>query len=331
MPENAKIKQIILPNGTPYDIVDQGARDLIAALNSFTYKLCTAANDTPTGVTWTNGNSTITGSLNAGSSTMNAIYLVPVTRNNKTIYNEYITIDKGENAPANQRYQWEMFGDTDIHLSDFGALAYKNNASGTYSKVKTISVTTQSTTNQTAAVTGSAVPNGGTANYTPAGEISFTNSNKTAAVTGSAVPSGGTANYTPEGEITVKTAGSSTTIHNPTAVTVAKTIVAQAPSNSSHPNNNLTYYSVANEVLSLYQLGYTTGDSITTSDVTGVRTGDAAYDFTGTGTMLTTGNISVPTSATFNGTGTMLTTGNIAVPSSYTATPTFEDATVTVS
>jgi len=119
-----------------------------------------------------------------------------------------------------------MFGDTDIHLSDFGALAYKDSASGTYSKLKSISVTTNATTNKTASVTGSAVPSGGTADYTPAGTISFTNTNKTAAVTGSAVPTGGTANYTPAGNITVKTAGSNTTIHNPTAVTVAKTVVA---------------------------------------------------------------------------------------------------------
>lgn len=325
--ETPKIKQITLPNNTTYDLVDQGARDLIAALNSFTYKLCTAANDTPSGVTWTSGSTNITGTLTAASSTMNVIYLVPVTRNNKTIYNEYITIDKGSGSP---RYQWEMFGDTDIHLSDFGALAYKNSASGTYSKVKSISVSASGTTNKTASVTGSAVPSGGTADYTPAGDITFTNGNKTASVTGSAVPSGGTADYTPAGTIDLKTAGSSTTIHNPTAVTVAKTVVAAAPG-ATAPNNSITYYSVNNEVLKLYQLGYTTGNSITTSDVTGVRTGDAQYNFSGTGTKLTTGNISVPTSATFKGTGTKLTTGNIPVPSSYTATPTFEDQTVTVS
>jgi hypothetical protein len=57
------------------------------------------AADTPSGVTWTSGSSTITGSLAAASTTMNVIYLVPVTRNNKTIYNEYITIDKGSGSP----------------------------------------------------------------------------------------------------------------------------------------------------------------------------------------------------------------------------------------
>ena len=40
--------------------------------------------------------------------------------------------------------------------------------------------------------------------------------------------------------------------------------------------NSLTYYSVADENLSLYQIGYTTGASITTSNVT-VKNGDASY------------------------------------------------------
>ena len=63
---------------------------------------------------------------------------------------------------------------------------------------------------------------------------------------------------------------------------------------------------MAGETLSLYQLGYTTGASISTSEVT-VKTGDAAYEadsptFQGTGARLVTGGISVPTSATFEGT-----------------------------
>ena len=82
-------------------------------------------------------------------------------------------------------------------------------------------------------------------------------------------------------------------------------MVAAAPG-ATAPSNNLTYYAVSGETLSLYQLGYTTGASITTADVT-VKTGDAAYQasapaFTGTGARLVTGNISVPSSATFTGT-----------------------------
>ena len=98
------------------------------------------------------------------------------------------------------------------------------------------------------------------------------------------------ASYTPAGsvaapEISVASAGSTATIHNPTKATVATAVTAAAPG-ATAPNNAIVYYSVADETLSLYQIGYNTGDSITTSDVT-VKTGDAAYSasapaFTGT-------------------------------------------------
>lgn len=232
-------------------------------------------------------------------------------------------------------------------------------STGTFTPSGSVSLTNS---NQTATVS----PAGsGTATYTPAGTISgttFTGASMTS--TGTFTPSGsvsltdetakytvspagsGTATYTPAGNITagaitVKTAGATSTIHNPTKVTVAKTVVTAAPG-ATAPSNALTYYSVANETLSLYQLGYTTGDSITTSDVT-VKTGDAAYEsanptFSGTGVRLQTSNISIPTSAsfsgsegnvsvsgtttgsvsngTFSGTGVRLVTGNISVPSS---------------
>ena len=186
--------------------------------------------------------------------------------------------------------------------------------SPTYTPKGTISGTT---------FTGSSMTSTGT--FTPEGSVSFTNNNQTATV----APAGsGEATYTPAGNITagaisVKTAGSTSTIHNPTKVTVAKTVIAAAP-NATAPANAITYYAVANETLSLYQLGYTTGDSITTSDVT-VKTGDAAYEsanptFSGTGVRLVTGNISVPSSASFTG-----TEGNVSV--SGTTTGSVSDGT----
>ena len=101
------------------------------------------------------------------------------------------------------------------------------------------------------------------------GSLAYKNS-----ASGSVTPTGSVAAPT----ISVKTAGSTDTIKNPTAVTVAKTVTAAAPG-ATAPDNSVTYYSVANETLSLYQIGYTTGDSITTSNVT-VKTGDAAYEAT---------------------------------------------------
>lgn len=114
--------------------------------------------------------------------------------------------------------------------------------------------------------------------YTPAGTIAVN------------AASGSGTSYTPEGSvsaptISVSSAGSTATIHNPTKATVATAVTAAAPG-ATAPSNPITYYSVANETLSLYQIGYNTGDSISTSDVT-VKTGDAAYSastpsFTGT-------------------------------------------------
>lgn len=186
-----------------------------------------------------------------------------------------------------------------------------------------------------------------TGTFTPAGSVGLTTSNKTAAVSKA---SSGTVTYTPQGSvaaptISVATAGSTTTIKNPTSETVAKTVVAVAPG-ATAPANAITYYSVNNENLSFYQLGYTTGASITTSNVT-VKNGDASYEasapaFTGTGVRLVTGNIAVPTSAsftgtegnvtvsgtatgsvsqpTFTGTGARLVTENIQVPATFSAT-----------
>lgn len=163
-----------------------------------------------------------------------------------------------------------------------------------------------------------------TGKFTPDGSVALTTTGVTTTVSKAAT---GTATYTPEGTvaaptITVATAGSTTTIKNPTAETVAKTVVAAAPGTTA-PANNLTYYNVSGETLSLYQLGYTTGDSITTANVT-VKDGDASYtasapEFSGTGARLVTASINIPSSATFTGTEGNLsvsgtTTGSVSQP-----------------
>lgn len=166
---------------------------------------------------------------------------------------------------------WQEFGD----LGALGDMAYADTASGsgTVSGSVTLTKTGKTTTVSEAA--------SGEATYTPDGSVSLT-----------------TTSVTPT--ISVDTPGTTGTIHNPTKQTVAKTVEAVAPGQTA-PSNPVTYYSVANETLSLYQLGYTTGDSITTDDVT-VKTGDASYESSA---------ISVPSSADFTGTGARLVTGSI--------------------
>ena len=345
---NPVISSITLPSGTTYDFKDADARAAIEALSGYV---------TYAGVTTTE--------LEDGSTTN------PVVINGQNVQattGMIVTYQNKEfvwNGSA-----WQEFGD----LSALGEMAYADTASGSYTPQGTISFTNS---NQTATVSAAG---SGDATYTPAGSVSLTNSNVTATVSAA---SSGTATYTPAGSvnltttattpsisasegtssdktfqcsgsvsaptISIGTSGSTTTIHNPTKATVATAVTAAAPG-ASAPTNNLTYYSVANETLSLYQIGYTTGDSISVSDVT-VKTGDASYtagtptftggyvklsngsidvptsaSFSGTGARLVTDNISVPSSASFSGTGARLVTGNISVPSSAS----FSGSTATI-
>lgn len=176
--------------------------------------------------------------------------------------------------------KWHELGDNSA-LQD---LAYKDSAEGTYTPHGTVSQPSFTGTASSVTVTAEDNTSG---NYQPKGTVS--------------APT-----------ISVATAGATTTIKNPTKQTVATTVVAAAP-DAAAPANSLTYYAVSGEVLSLYQLGYTTGDSITTDDVT-VKTGDASYSasapaFTGTkaqisGTVTPVGTVSQPT---FSGTSETIT------------------------
>lgn len=178
----------------------------------------------------------------------------------------------------------------------------------------------------------------GTATYTPEGTVTqpnFTGSSST--FTGSFTPSGsvtisegtGTANYTPEGSvsaptISVGTAGTTTTVKNPTSKTVVTSFTTNTPS-STALSNQVTWCDVSGETLRLYRVAAATGASISTSNVT-VKTGDASYTasaptFTGTGAQLvasfsgTSGSVSVSgtpngtvSQPTFSGTGVRLNT-----------------------
>lgn len=307
-----QISKIMVPSGTVYDLKDATARSQIQALTGGDAVVFMGVSTTPL----TDGGSevpTVGGETKTPAAGQLFFYGTQ----------EYIW------GPDNK---WHGLGSLDT----LGDLAYKNNASTTYTPAGSVSAPTFTGSSSNVTITTTADASG---NYQPAGSISggaFTGASMTS--TGKFTPNGsvtvstkttenktaavsattGTATYTPGGSVTaptisVGTAGTTTSIKNPTAQTVAKTVVAAAP-NTTAPDNNLTYYSVNNEVLSLYQLGYTTGDSITTSNVT-VKTGDASYTasqptFTGTGVRLVTDNIPVPSTydASFSG-----TEGNLSV------------------
>lgn len=296
----ADISKITLPSGTTYDIKDATARAAIGGAIIIRGTTTTALTD--------------------GATTN------PITIDNES----YTAVANDAVFYGNKEFvfdgaKWHEFGD----MTGLGALATKDSASGSYTPAGTVSRPTFTGSSLTS--TGNFTPSGtiavnassgsGTA-YTPEGSISVNAS------------SGSGTSYTPEGSvaaptISVKTAGSTGTVHNPTKVTVAKSVVAAAPG-ATAPSNPITYYAVANETLSLYQIGYTTGDSITTSDLT-VKTGDAAYEatapaFTGTEKKLA-----------FSGTQKKLafsgTQGSVSVsgtPEGTVSQPTFTGTTATI-
>ena len=238
------ISKITLPSGTSYDIKDATARSAIANIHTFDYIVCTQASDTPYGVTWDSGGTTITGTLVASDTTMYKIYLVPQDNATGDYFDEYITVN-----PSGTTYQWEKFGSTQIDIDNLGDLAYKDTASASYTPAGSVSAPT---------FAGSATTSTGT--YTPAGSVS--------------APT-----------VSVSSAGSTATINNPTKKTVVTDMAVADPS-STTATGELVYCSVSSETLSLKKFVETTGDSISTSNVT-VKTGDATYTastptFTGT-------------------------------------------------
>lgn len=311
----ANIKQITLPSGTTYDIVDQGARDLIDALAGYTVFL---------GVTTT--------ALTDGSTTN------PITIDGKSVTataGGIVTYGSAEfifNGTS-----WQAFGD----LSGLGALAYKDSASSSYTPTGNV---TQPT------FTGSAA----TINmdYTPAGTVTKpTFSGTQATISAAFTPAGtitvgtgtGTANYTPAGSVTLTA---------PT-VTLSTSNIRPVTSVGTLPTATMPVLTttVANEVLTI---GWTDGTfnagtlpSLAASTafataVSSVTSGTATFAGTGvelkatfsgtagnaTATYTPAGSVTQPTF-----TGTSATISASYTPSGTVTKPTFTgtQATITVS
>ena len=301
----ADISQITLPSGTTYNLKDAWARTQIEAItggSAIVFKGVSSTALTDGG----NENPTVGGSVITSKSTGDLYFYGS---------EEFIYGDDNK---------WHSLGDS---LANLGELAYKDSVTVKYDKTTSV---TSSFSGAQATVSISAT-NNNSGNYTPAGTVTggvFTGSDST--FTGSYTPAGSVAAPT----ISVSTAGSTTTIKNPTSSTVAKTVETATP--SSTVNNELTYYNVANQNLTLYKIGYTTGDSITTSNVT-VKTGDASYQssspsFTGTASTVTVNGTPEGSVSGIGFSGTKVQISGTVTPSgTVTSTPnnTNTNATVT--
>lgn len=168
------ISKITLPDGKSYEIKDLGARQLIQDIASkgISFAISTSAGDTPLGISWTKGDTLITGTL-APSASITAIYLVPAkTTGDADIYAEYICVKSGE------IYVWEKLGTTETTISNLGDLAYKNSVSGSVEVIDTVSANFH---DGVASLSGS---------FTPEGSVSASFTGAQMTVSGSLTPTG---------------------------------------------------------------------------------------------------------------------------------------------
>lgn len=336
--ENPTISKITLPSGNTYDLKDASARSDIEDLRS----------SISGGVHYLG---TTTTELTDGSTTS----VIVISGNSHTAANgDMVNYQSKEFVWDGSK--WQEMGD----MGAFGALAYKDNASATYTPAGSVSQPTF--TGSSFSSTGSFTPSGsvtistgtGTANYTPSGTVSqpsFTGSSFSS--TGTYQPEGsvtisasstGTANYTPEGSVSTPTI----TVTPSTGTVNSITAVGTSPSWSAVVNDE--------DLSFTWSAGTLPTKGSDTTVVTGISSATATQPtFTGTGAVLTgsfsgtsksvsvsgtpTGTVSQPT---FTGTGAELkatfngTSGSVSVSGTPTGTvsqPTFTgtQATITVS
>jgi len=305
---NPTISTITLPSGTTYDIADLAARAAAAGINMVK---CTAAADTPKGVKWDNEGTTVTGTLEASSSTTGKFYLVPTdTSSGKDVFAEYVTVVDSTN------YSWEKIGTTDIDLSNLGTLAYKNSASGSFTPSGSVTQPTFTGTTKKLAFSGTnatfkvdIAETTSTGNFTPIGTINVNSS------------TGAGTSYTPEGSIAVNASTGTGTAYTPEG-TVSQPTFSGAKkyikftgtqgsvsvSGSVSGTGSITGVGTGIDMSQTAQTGYKqvlTAANITTSEGTSIGIGGSieVNDTTGSGTTYQPGGvINVNDSSSLSGT-----------------------------
>ena len=187
------------------DALTELALAISALQGSFNVIVSTNAATTPNGVTWTDGQTTVTGTLSASADTFHKIYLVPNSGSGQNSHSEYITTRTG--SEGSYVYGWEKLGDIEVDLTGY---------------VKTITVNGKSY----AVTTDSTNINVGDVITTVTGETAISGGNSTfvavTATTGSADSTTGTKGVTLSS--TVKTVSVDTATSSNDGLATAKDV-----------------------------------------------------------------------------------------------------------
>lgn len=303
----ADIKTITLPSGTTYNLVDQGARDLIEELSGYTTFL---------GVTTT--------ALTDGSTT-----------NPITIGGESVTAETGNIVTHGSAEfiwngsAWQEFGD----LSALGTFAYVNAGIGNYTPSGNVSQPTFTGDSMTA-----------TGKFTPSGNVGLTTTAKTPTLSKSA---GSSSDYTVKEVSSVSVGTTSTTptvtlaegagtdyqvtgtVGTPTiTVTPNTTTINSITGVGTLPDFTAT---VQNENLTLgWSAGTLPTKGADTTVATGIKSATSTQPtFTGGRVKATASAVTTPTgSATVTPSYVKLSNGSIDVPTAASFTGTEDDVSV---
>lgn len=349
------IKEITLPSGNTYEIVDQAAREVITNLSSYTDFLGVVSSSDTTIFDGSTATTITIGDYTTTAKEGNIVIKPATSATAGMIAEEYIY--------GGSTVGWQLFGN--ISADNLGDLAYKDSATGTY--VKFTGVSSSSST-----VTSSG-------SFTPTGSIAFTGTAGTVSVTGTFVNTasltttstnlkitsttiapptanqGDYWNYTPEGsiEVNASTTGSSTTkaYVEITGRDVVTGISTTAPTTAT-VTGGVNYTSVDDHNLKLGYIISTSANAIsasTSADViqnmgsitaSGTFSGTAiwAQQFTvdlptgvelGTGTVTSSGLFTPSGTATFSGTaGTISVTSTTPFVTGVSSTTANDTVTV---
>ena len=346
----ADISQITLPSGSTYNLKDAWARNQISTITGTAALTFKGVSSTPlvdggTATPTLDGTVVPIADLGVGD-----IYFYG---SSEYIWGPNPNYVEGGSAPENV---WHELG----NLSGLGGLAYKNSASTPYQPTGSVEINI-TTSAKTYAVSATTVSEAAPATYTPGGSVgaaSFTGTEAEIVMSTSYTPTGNVnltstpkqlkvsaveaanGSYQPQGTISAlglsSTAGTTTAINNPTPKSVMMGLATTSPGETA-PSNAITYWSVSSETLSLYQIGYNTGNSINTSSVT-VKTGDTSYSltglingrptFTGTSVNLNAESFNLPTGATFDGAAATISGSTRYTPAGINSTASFQGTPV---
>lgn len=311
-PSGRYIDKITLPTGLDYIIVDADARTAIDNMSKFSQFLgvtTTELTDGTTAAVVTIGGASVT-------ATTGSIVIRAVSTTAGRLAQEYIY--------TGSTTGWQLFGD--ISANNLGSLAYKNNASGSYTKFKSVNVGSDTVTS--------------TGSHTPSGGVTLTKEAQTFGITTTSTSPSNSANYwiySPAGSLSITSnAVGSTSGDFLTEVTgrTALTAISTTAPTTATVNGGINYTSVSDHNLNLGYITHTTANTVsksTSAKALKTVTKPTYYGgFTGTTIYVKPLSVTVATAATFTGTAATVTVKSSA-KFVNSVTSTTENATVTVS